>query len=279
VSVSEEPGRKHWNSVAARWHLYASPLRPCAEDLSTFGDFIRAHGPAPSNGSPAALILGVTPEIATMWWPTGTFVTGVDRSQEMIDRAWPGDRPGVRRAICADWFALPDPARSYDLVLADGSFNLLGYPDEMRRLIARLRGTAQPGALLVTRTFTRPAACEGLAALDEAARAGAAGGFHAFKFRLAMALQSTPGEGVSLDDIWRLWQQMKDAIPGLSTKNKWAPDVVGTIELFRGKQMRLSFPSRGELITALEAAGMTLLETRVPGYELGERCASLAWRF
>ena len=279
MAHSEEPGRKHWNSVAGRWHLYSSPLRPCEDDLSTYVDFIRAHGPAPTNGACAALILGVTPEIATMRWPPGTFVTGVDRAQEMIEQVWPGDRPGVRQALCADWFALPDPPRAYDFVLADGSFNTIGFPGDLRRLLARLRGMIQPGALLVTRTFIRPAERESIAALEAFARAGAAGSFHAFKFRLAMALQSSAEEGVSLDDIWRLWRQLDEANPGLMARNNWASDVVGTIELFRDRPVRLSFPSRGELIAALEAAGMTLLGSRMPDYELGERCPSLAWRF
>ena len=57
------------------------------------------------------------------------------------------------------------------------------------------------------------------------------------------------------------------------------PEVVGTIELFCGRQVRLSFPSRDELIATLADAGLTLLDSRLPEYELGERCPMLAWRF
>jgi len=274
-----ESGRKHWNSVAQCWHLYSSPLRPCAEDLAVFSDFIRIHGLPSPDGARAALILGVTPEIATMPWPAKTFVTGADRSQEMIERVWPGDQPGIRRAVRAEWFELPAPPRNYDLVLADGSFNTLGFPDDLRRLLAGLRNIVQPGALLINRTFTRPTERESIAGLEEVARVGAAGSFHAFKFRLAMALQRTSREGVSLDEIWRLWWRLDNDIDGLSARNGWMPEVVGTIELFCGKQVRLSFPSRDELIATLADAGLTLLDSRLPGYELGERCPMLAWRF
>ncbi|HXQ42045.1 MAG TPA: class I SAM-dependent methyltransferase, partial [Candidatus Udaeobacter sp.] len=216
ATQSDERGSKHWDSIAQRWHLYSSPLRPGAEDVETFLRVIRSHAPEPGDAPRQGLILGVTPEIATMAWPGRTMVTGADRSQEMIEQVWPGDRPGLRQALCVDWFELPKPARAYDLVLADGSFNTLGYPAELRRLLAALAGLAAERALLITRTFTRPTKRESLASLEEAARAGEAGGFNAFRFRLAMALQSTPEAGVSLDEIWRLWQRLDCEIEDLS---------------------------------------------------------------
>jgi len=279
ATQSDERGSKHWDSIAQRWHLYSSPLRPGAEDVETFLRVIRSHAPEPGDAPRQGLILGVTPEIATMAWPGRTMVTGADRSQEMIEQVWPGDRPGLRQALCVDWFELPKPARAYDLVLADGSFNTLGYPAELRRLLAALAGLAAERALLITRTFTRPTERESLASLEEAARAGEAGGFNAFRFRLAMALQSTPEAGVSLDEIWRLWQRLDCEIEDLSARNGWLPDVVGTIGHSRGNQMRLSFPTRDELVATLEAAGLSLLDSHTPVYEMGERCPILTWRF
>ena len=279
MTLADERGRKHWNSVAECWHLYTSPLRPCAEDLAAYLRLIYAHTPAPVGRSSAALILGVTPEIATMSWPAGMTVTGADRSREMIELVWPGDREGHRRAVCADWFGLPEPPEPYDLVLADGSFNTIGYPDDLLRLVERLRAIVRPGALLVSRTFVRPPERESVAGLAEIAKSGAAGGFHAFKFRLAMALQPNPEEGVGLDQIWRQWQWLDGEIDTLLEVNGWQPDVVGTIELFRDKQVRLSFPSREELADTLQAAGLTLLDGHTPTYEMGERCAISAWRF
>ena len=274
-----ERGRKHWNSIAQCWHLYSSPLRPCGEDLAVFRELVDAHGPAPLDGGRAALILGVTPEIATMAWPAGTVVTGFDRSPEMIEHVWPGDQPGRRQAICANWFDLPRPAKDYDLVFADGSVNTIGFPGDLQRLLAHLTRIVRPGALLVTRTFTRPFRKEQIAELEQAARAGRAGSFHAFKFRLAMALQERAEDGVSLHDIWALWQHLDSEIEGLSARNGWAPDVVGTIALFRDKQVRLTYPSREEFIDTLQGAELKLLESRMPGYEMGDRCPIMGWRF
>ena len=211
--------------------------------------------------------------------PQDTTVTAADRSPEMIRELWPGDASGLRQALCVDWFELPAPARNYDLVLADGSFNILGFPGDLGRLLAGLAGVVAPGALLLARTFTRPPRAERMADLETAARAGEAGSFHAFKFRLAMAQQPTAELGVSMDDIWRLWRRLEDRIDGLSALNGWTPEVVGTIDRFRGNHMRLSFPTLDELVDTLRTAGLSLVDSHMPAYELGERCPIQAWRF
>ena len=278
MSRADERGRTHWNSVARSWDLYSSPLRPCGEDLATFLRFAKAYSQIPPHASGTVLVLGVTPEIATMPWPEETDITAVDRSQEMIDAVWPGDITGVRRAYCEDWFLLRRPERPYDIVIGDGIINTLGYPGEMRGLLARLRALARPGALVILRSFARPDIPETVAALIEAAQAGGAGNFHSFKFCLAMALQSSPEEGVPLDSVWRSWCRIETAVEGLASQCGWRPDVVRTIDLFRGKQVQLSFPTVDELIAMLEAEGIPLLDLYMPGYEMGDRCPIVAGR-
>ncbi len=278
MSLADEYGRAHWNSTARSWDLYSSPLRPCGEDLTAFLRFINAYSDTPPDAASTALILGVTPEIATMSWPARTVVTGVDKAQEMVTSVWPGDVPGLRHALCDDWFALPRPARPYDMVIGDGSINALRYPGEMRRLLARLAVLARPRALLILRSFARPAIPESIPALFQTAQTGAAGSFHAFKFRLAMALQSRPEEGVTLDEVWRFWRRLESEVEGLSERCGWRPEVVRTIELFRGKQVRLNFPTLDELIAMLEAEGVSLLDRHLPRYEMGDRCPIMVGR-
>jgi len=275
VIQANEEGRAHWDLNAANWRYYSSPLRPCAEDLAIFQRFIASQGPQARE----ALLLGVTPELAAMPLPRDATLTAADRSPGMIRELWSGDVPGLRQALCVDWLELPPPPRKYDLILADGSFNVLGHPGGLHRLLAGLAGVVAPQALLLARTFTRPLQAERLADLEAAARAGEAGSFHAFKFRLAMAHQQTAELGVSLDDIWRLWRRLDDKIDGLSALNGWKPEVVGTIGHFRGSDTRLAFPTRDELVAALRTAGLSLLDSHIPTYEMGERCPIQAWRF
>jgi len=275
VAQADEAGRAHWDSNAAIWRHYSSPLRPCDEDVATFRRFIARH----ARQAREVLLLGVTPEIATMPLPQDATLTAADRSPEMIRKHWPGDASETRQALCVDWFELPAPPRKYDLVLADGSFNVLGYPRDLRRLLAGLAGLVAPQALLLARTFTRPLQAERMADLETAARAGEAGSFHAFKFRLAMAHQPSAEMGMSMDDIWRLWRRLEDRIDGLSALNGWTPEVVGTIDHFRDNPARVTFPTCDELTVTLRTAGLSLVDSHMPGYELGERCPIQAWRF
>ena len=278
MSSSDEAGRKHWNSVAQSWNLYSSPLRPCGEDQVAFLHLANAYSTTTPGAPIAVLILGVTPEIATMAWPAGTVVTGVDKAPEMIKCAWPGDVSGTRHAHCCDWFALPRPGNPYDIAIGDGSFNTLSYPGEMRRLLVKLRTLARPGALLILRSFVRSSAAESFSDLLAAAQSGQARNFHAFKIRLAMALQASPEEGIQLNEAWQSWCRLEQAIEGLVDKNGWLPDVVRTIKLFRGKQVRLSFPTIDELIGVWEAEGVHLLDRYMPKYEMGQRCPILVGR-
>jgi hypothetical protein len=274
----DERGLAHWNSRAQSWDLFSSPLRPCGEDVTTFLRFINAYSDIPPDAASTALILGVTPEIATMSWPARTVVTAVDKAREMVKSVWPGDVPGLRHVLCDDWFALPRPGRPYDVVIGDGSINTMRYPEEMRRLLAKLRMLARPGALLILRSFVRPTIPESMAALFQAAQSASAGSFHAFKFRLAMALQPRPEDGVAMNELWQLWHRLEFDVEGLWDRCGWLPDVVRTIELLRGNQMRLTFPTLDELIATLEAEAVSLLDNYSPKYEMGDRCPIMVGR-
>lgn len=278
MSSANEQADTHWDSVASSWNVYSSPARPCGEDLAAYLRFATTYSDTPPDATKAVLMLGVTPEIATMAWPAGTVVTGVDKSEGMVNGVWPGDIPGVRHAWCDDWFALRQPERPYDLVIGDGSINMLRYPGELRRLLEKLRSLARPGALVILRSFVRPTMPESVAALVEAAQDGGIASFYAFKFRLTMALQSSPEEGVPLDEVWQAWRRLDPVAEQLSKKNGWRPEAIRPIELSRGKQGRLSFPALDELVAALECEGISVLDCHVPKYEMGDRCPILVGR-
>src|SRR6478609_5998579 len=115
----------HWSRHARQWAQVGAPLRPSGEDVGFVEDEIaawaRAHGRAPR-----ALLLGVTPELATARWPDGTRLLAVDRQRAMIDALF-ARGPG-RDVVAGDWCALPRRAGSVDLVLADGCLSCLAFP-------------------------------------------------------------------------------------------------------------------------------------------------------
>lgn len=269
------PDDDYWVKPAQSWALRASPLRPAPEDvdifLREFRRWYEATRPAPLR----ALLLGVTTEIANMPWPAGTQLLAADRSRAMIRGVWPGAALG-HLAVCAAWGALPLPDRTQDLVLADGSLSVVT-GDTYAAMVQNLRRVICRRGLVLMRFFTRPDRPEAPADAFADLRAGRIGTFHAFKWRLAMALHGSLDEGVRLADIWNAWH---DAVPDpqeLARQRGWPLPVVLTIDDFRGIRTRYTFPTLAES-RAVMAAGFEEVSCHFPTYELGERCPILVFR-
>ena len=269
------PDGDYWIRPAQSWALRASPLRPAPEDVEIYErEFRRWHEatrPVPLH----ALLLGVTPEIATMSWPAGTRLLAVDRSQAMIRGVWPGAALG-HMAVCSAWAALPLPDRTQDLLIGDGSFSALT-ADAYTAMMQNLRRVIRPQGLVLMRFFTRPDRPEAPASAFADLRAGRIGSFHAFKWRLAMALHGSLDAGVRLADIWSAWH---DAIPDpeeVARERGWPLPAVLTIDDFRGVGARYTFPTLAEA-RAVMAAGFEEASCHFPTYELGERCPILVFR-
>ena len=94
--------KDYWDLLAHQFGHQQPPLRPCAEDVQILEGII--HDWSQKNFQPATnvLLLGVTPEIATLNWPAKTFLTAVDKSEAMIEVVWPGNIPGRRTVILSE---------------------------------------------------------------------------------------------------------------------------------------------------------------------------------
>ncbi len=227
-----------------------------------------------SNGiaAPRALLCGVTPEIARMRWPHGTQLTAVDRSRPMIAGVWPApEAPGA--AVCGNWFALPLPDHSQDLLIGDGCHCLLVGRERYAAFARELRRVAAPESLLAIRYFLRPEHNETVAQVIDDLQKGRIGNFHAFKWRLAMAMHGTIEEGVRLGDVWDVWHQAVPQPDALAAQLGWSPAVVNTIQNYRGVSTCYSFPTMDEARTLI--GDFRIVAVQVPGYELGERCPTL----
>lgn len=273
--------RPHWSEVAYHWHHYASPLRPHAADVRTmeamvgqwFGQRRAGNGAAP----PKALLLGVTPEIATMAWPEGTELLALDMSELMIRHVWPGDIVGRRKAICADWFEFPAGDDRFDVVIGDGNFTVLEYPRRYRALAAKIQAMVARDGILIIRHFIRPAKPETPQAVFADLLANRIASFHVFKFRLAMALQESAPAGVRMGDVHAAWKSAQVDVEQLMKMTGWSLSVIETIDLYDGKDSRLSFPRLDELDSVF-GAHFAKLDERYHSYEMGERCPIVAYR-
>ncbi|GAB4248244.1 MAG: class I SAM-dependent methyltransferase [Acidobacteriota bacterium] len=268
---------RHWDRMARGFRRWTPPLRPSSEDVAVPRRV--AYEIYEKRRHPLKIVLwGVTPELATLDWPPGTFLTAVDRSPGMIRYVWPGDVPGVRRAICADWREtarlMEEPA---DLLLGDGSFNTLRFPEAWREYLAAARSVLADEGRLVLRFYVQaPRRQSPREVLSELA-AGRVRGFHAFKFLLAMAVQPSTVEGVRVADVWEAWNDLRAEIEACPAAAAWEPKTVATIELYRNNPERYWFPTFAEIQTLFEEV-VELISVEYPGYEMGDRCPTAVFR-
>lgn len=267
-----------WPGYARRWRLLGPPLRPVAEDVEATLHAVKAWRAEHPDAAPRALLLGVTPELATMDWPVGTSLVAADRAEPMIAVVLPKvGVPEGTRAMCADWRALPLADGSVDVVVGDGCFTLFDFPGEVRAFAREVRRIMAPGARFAVRVFVAPGERESLEAIERDLRAGEIGNFNALKWRVAMAVQPSAERGVALGDIHEAYARFAPIVADLAATPGFEPEVAGLVEAYRGSLVRYSFPTvtelRGALADLFEVSGGP-----EKSYELGARCPTLVLR-
>ncbi len=200
-----------------------------------------------------------------------------DQSQAMIDAVWPGDDE-LRRARVGDWFALDLADGSVGIALGDGCFSLLDYPHGYQRFAASLARVLARGGLFSIRLFCRPQRPEPLEDVFAALEARQIGSFHAFKWRLAMALHGDEiRRGIAVDAVWREFQARVGDGAELACRMGWPVAEVQTIDNYRGSPNVYTYPKVEEVSLQL-GDRFELLEEWRGNYELGERCPQLLFR-
>lgn len=254
-------GSSHWSEYHRRWAQLGPPLRPNHEVVAAVRQAIAA-------GSEPVLLLGVTPELAA----AATRVEAIDRNEAMIAQIWPGDTE-TRRASLGDWLDLRFPAGHFAAAIGDGSLNALPYPEAYRRLFENLARVVRAGGRCALRVFVTPDPCEPLEAVHDAVLAGEIGSFHAFKWRLAMALVAPGGDpNIAVADILEGFNRMFPDRALVARAAGWATDEIDTIDVYRNSAEVYSFPTMTQIRAAVPAAFINLRQVSSGTYELAERC-------
>jgi len=267
------PATDHWQRHAATWQHFGSPLRPCAIDVQWVESAVHTIRP----GVDQAVLLGVTPELAHMRWPEDARLLAVDQNPEMIQRLWLPSPPDKGRVICGDWQHIPLKNGSVDAVVGDGVLVFFKQPTEAEVLLQEIRRLLRSHGRFLLRVFVRPPHRESLAQLHEALAAGFIGSFHAYKWRLAMALQPSLAVGVRPVDVWRAWRQWVPSAGLLQELTGWPLEQIETIDAYRDAKASYYFPTLDELRQLLDGY-FEIDDLCIPAYELGERCPLLSLR-
>jgi len=258
----------HWPEIAEHWRHIGPPLRPVAQDirfcLDAVQDWIRRRG------VPRVLLLGVTPELYRLPWPKGTDFLAIDRSQAMIDTAWPGPKDAVQ---CTDWLTVALPDASRDLAFCDGGLHLLPYPEQQQRLAGLLSDVLSDQGLCILRLYVPPPQREPPQAVLDDLLEGSIPNLNFLKPRLAMSLMDDAAQGVELGEVWQALHNVAPDLTALASKIGWPPESMLAIQAYRGSRVRYYFVTVDQVrdMFCRSPGGFEVRRLCVPSYESGEQ--------
>ena len=245
----------YWSGLASNYATLGPPLRPSDEDLRCFESSIANWAGTHPGVFIRAVLLGVTPDIASMRWPENSSLVAFDRSDAMIGGVWRAKHEarvshgGSRCAVQADWRAMPRKDRSCHIVIGDGSLSSVRFPDESRTVLGEIRRILEPSGIALLRCYIQPSVKEQPQRLLDAL--GEIPSFHEFKLRLLMALQPSAESGISVRDVYRFWARQRFDSNLLSARTGWDPAAIEMMELYRDSETVYSFPTMAELESLL----------------------------
>ncbi len=221
------------------------------------------------------LLLGVTPALTGLC----DRLVAMDWNASLIARVWPGDT-AERRAVEADWRAMPLDDATFTAAIGDGSFNCLQYPGDYRAVFAELARVLTPGARFAVRFFTTPDPCESLADIRDAALTGEIVAIDALKWRLGMAVAAASGNAnVARGAIQAAFEETFTDRESLLTGAGWQANDLVAIDWYKGVADTISFPTQAEILAAATQAFRNARFASSGTYELADRCPVLAMDF
>jgi len=258
--VPQSHGSDHHHS----WARIGPPLRPDADVVATFAQAIAGH-------DDRVLLLGVTRELAEL----GKDLTAVDNNEAMVADEWPGDT-ARRRARAGDWMALPFPKETFTAAIGDGSANVARYPEDLRAFFAEMARVLAQGGVLALRVFAKPEYPEAIGEIHEHVMRRGIASFHAFKWRLAMAVVAREGNpNIAATSIRDNFDRMFYDSHALAAATGWPMADIETIDAYKGSPDVYSFPTIGQFKSAIPDSFRAIRIMDSGNYELADRCPLL----
>jgi Methyltransferase domain len=243
------------------------PLCPDAQIVAAYARAIEGH-------DAQVLLMGVTEELADL----GKTTTAIDISRTMIADAWPGDTE-KRKAVRGNWLDMPFGNREFTAAIGDGVLAAVRLSD-YAALAAQFAKVLVPGARIALRLYETPEPGETVAQVRDAAIGGRIAGFHAFKWRLAMAITSeSTSAAVPVALVHETFERAFPDRDALASATGWSLDEISEIDAYAGKVFVYQFPTRRELLAHLPASFAGAQFVSSGDYELAERCPILVADF
>ncbi|PWT89565.1 MAG: methyltransferase type 11 [Proteobacteria bacterium] len=251
--------RDHRRDYHLAWPLLTSPARPHPNVVAAVREQIKD---CPGR----VLLLGVTPELADV----APDLIALDRNASMVEHVWPGNT-ARRRVLVGDWRRPAFRAQSFAACVGDTCLGALAFPEELTAFLGELAVALRPGGKLVTRVNLSPDVQERVEDVKAALLAGAIRNFHAFKFRLGMALIDRASQPrVRVEAILNAFEALFPDRDALAAATGWERAQIDTIEFYRGSSAAFSFPTRAQLMAEVSKVLVNGRYVASDGYEFAE---------
>ncbi len=250
-----------WEDYVRRWAGQLPPLRPHPDSVIAMAKLLEKQ-------AGTTLLLGVTPELASLSTPT----IAVDWAESAIRDIWPGDTED-RHALLGDWRALPLSDVSVGSVIGDGSLNAVRWPHGAHEVACEIDRVLMDDGIIVCRAFVAPDTCEAISVIADEIRTRREPSFAAAKWRMAMALTDADGN-VAVADIHAAFEDQFPDREQLAQQTGWPLATIAEIDAYRGSAMQLAFPT-GAMFERVAAPRFRARWVAAGSYPLASRCPVL----
>lgn len=243
-----------WDAQFEVFKTMTPPLRPHESEVAIMQQLVGEQAANVGRRRFDALVLGLTPEYVGLQWPAEGKVTVVDRSRHVVQEWWPGDVPGRREIVVADWLDMPFGPGEFDLILGDGVFNFMPYPSGFQSFAAVLSRFLRRGGRMAIRVFVQPDPAEQPGDLLEEYRRSETIDYFGFRFRLAQSIQESPELGLYLNkdtvDAYLVGQGVD--LRELYDKSGHTPPNVPPLPGATADQFRVSYPTEKQFYQQID---------------------------
>ncbi len=259
-----------WEKVSLNWDRITPPFRPHEQDVNFISEILSNENA--NYVSNRVLVLGVTPELATLEIPEGCEMIAVDNNQAMIKNVWPEMGNPNKKVIFGDWLDMSFEDNSCDIIMGDGVFAPLKYPTQSRKLLRAVRDLLHPEGLFIFRIFLNNEKPEDPHNVINAVLNGEIKNVWPFKFRLMRSIQSDTREGSKMNNVWTFLVNEGPDFDTLTKKTGWPMESLQSFKLYEGSEVVITYPTLTEIRTLFKEENFEEVECFTPGYELGEYC-------